>query len=564
MSIPENLTLKNILKDTVDRFPQRPALAFVESEPLTYQQFYEQVQLQSQNLHENGIIVGDRVAILSQNMPNWAIAFFSITSIGAVAVPILPEFRANQVHHILRHSGSKAIFISRQLKERIDEFDWNLLNCVILIDDLTLLQHPEQSYRFQEVMKEGGREFAKLKEKALKITGRIHPEVQPDDIASIIYTSGTTGHSKGVVLTHKNIIYDAWATTQIQSVTEHDRLLSILPLAHTIECTLGLVIPVLQGSVVYYLGKPPTARVMLPAMEKIKPTMMLVVPLIIEKIYKANILAKFTKKSMIRRLYKMKFFRKKLHQIAAKKLFLAFGGKLKFFGIGGAPLAPEVELFLREGKFPYAIGYGLTETSPLLAGTSPDKTRYRSAGLSLPGIELKIENPNPTTGEGEVLARGPNIMQGYYKDPERTTATFTSDGWLRTGDLGMFDKDGYLYLKGRSKNMILGPNGENIYPEEIESVINQFDFILESLVYEVEGHLVARVHLNYEELDQEFASSHFSESQVKIRIQQLLEEMREQINQQVTSFSRINKIIEQPEPFEKTPTLKIKRYLYVN
>ncbi len=563
MKTLETLTLKSVIEHSAEVFVGRQAMTMVNGEPLTYQAFFNQVQKLSAFLHDQGIITGDRVALLSENRPQWGVAYFAITTMGAVVVPILPEFRANEVNHILRHAGCKAVIISNRQLEKLDDSQFDRLNAIMMVEDFSLAPRPQGKDRLKEVVLEGSKELAKFREAALRFTGFIPPEVREDDLASIIYTSGTTGHSKGVMLTHKNIVFDALATLKIQSVTETDRLLSILPLSHAYECTLGMVIPLIAGACVYYLDKPPTARVLLPAMAQVKPTMMLTVPLVIEKIYKMQILPKFTRKAFIRALYHLKPIRRKLHRIAGKKLYASFGGALHFFGIGGAALAPEVEQFLRDAKFPYAIGYGLTETSPIIAGCSPDKTRFRSTGPVIPGVEIKIDNPHPQTGEGEILARGPIIMRGYYNDPERTVSVMTPDGWFRTGDLGVLDADGYLYIKGRLKNMILGPSGENIYPEEIETVINEFDYVLESLVFEHEHQMYARVHLNYEALDQTFGDSKLSEFQLQKHIQELLENLRTQVNQRVPNFARIKKIIEQSEPFEKTPTQKIKRFLYI-
>jgi long-chain acyl-CoA synthetase len=286
--------------------------------------------------------------------------------------------------------------------------------------------------------------------------------------------------------------------------------------------------------------------------------------LIIEKIFKTRILPQLTKNKLMRSLYRLPPMRKQLHRLAGKKLYKLFGGHLHFFGIGGASLSPEVERFLREANFPYAIGYGLTETSPLIAGTSPDKTRFRSTGPALPKIELKIVPQNAGQKDGEIWVRGENVMKGYFKDPERTQEVITSDGWLKTGDLGELDKDGYLYIKGRLKNMLLGPSGENIYPEQIESVLNESDHVLESLVFQQEGRLVARIHLNYERLDEEFHINKLSDAQYEKKIRELLDSIRQQTNERLSTFSRIQRMIEQPEPFEKTPTQKIKRYLYIN
>ena len=560
----EKMTFKHVLKNSVEKYGERPALSMVNGEPITYRQLGEKVHTLSTILADRGIKAGDRVAILSENMPNWGIAYFAITTMGAIAVPILPDFHANEVLHILRHSEAKAIFISEKQYNKLEEARIEGLKTLFILDNFSLIPPETTMDKLNEIIIEGQREFTKIKESAMKIAGREFAKVREDDIASFIYTSGTTGHSKAVMLTHKNFVFDALETLKIQHVSQEDRLLSVLPLSHCYEFTIGFLIPLIQGAAVYYLDKPPVAKVLLPAMQKVKPTMMLTVPLIMEKLFKTKVLPQFTSSSVTRFFYNLSFFRIKLHKIAAAKIHKMFGGELRFFGIGGALLAPEVEQFMREGNFPYAIGYGLTETSPLIAGSSPDVTKFRSTGIILPGIEVKIDQPNPETGEGEICVRGANVMKGYFKDPERTARVLSSDGWFRTGDLGMMDKDGYLYIKGRMNSMIVGPSGENIYPEEIESIINRSDYVLESIVYQDNGQLIARIHLNYELLDKELASSKLSETQISQHIKKKLEEIRRQVNANVSAFSRINKVIEQTEPFEKTPTKKIKRFLYTN
>ncbi len=324
------------------------------------------------------------------------------------------------------------------------------------------------------------------------------------------------------------------------------------------------MIPVLCGSSVYYLQKPPTPKTLLPAMQMVKPTVMNVVPLIIEKIYKSRIKPKLSRKGLMSGLMKIGMARKKLSRLAGKKLIEAFGGELRCMCIGGAALSAEVERFLSDAKVPYAIGYGLTETSPLLAGTKPERQRLRGIGPALPGIELMIADPDPETGEGEILAKGPNVMQEYYKAPNDTKESFTDDGWFMTGDLGMIDEDGYLFIRGRLKNVIVGSSGENIYPEEIESIINSCDYVLESLVLDVGNQLVARVHLNHESLDDEFGVKKMIESEVREKVKDILEDIRVEVNSKVSTFARLNRVIEQVEPFEKTPTQKIKRFLYLN
>lgn len=561
MSLP-NLTLKHAFENSVSKYSDRPALSFVDGTPITYQQFGEQVTTLSEILRNQGIFSNDRVAILSENMPNWGIAFFSITTMGAVAVPILPDFHANEVHHILRHSEAKAIFISEKQLTKLEDVKIDNLKTIFIIDDFSVIHTETRLYRLKKLIQEGQREYNKLREAALNRVQKRQAEITEDQTASIIYTSGTTGHSKGVILSHKNIVFDAMSTLKFQKVNEKDRLLSILPLSHSYENTIGFIIPFIQGALVYYLDKPPVPRVLLPAMQKIKPTMMLTVPLIMEKIYKSRVLPQLTKNGLLRKMHKNALLRRQLYKIAAKKILKLFGGELHFFGIGGALLAPDVELFMREGHFPYAIGYGLTETSPLIAGTSVAETRYRSTGPAIPGVEIQIHDPHPKTGEGEVWVRGENVMKGYFRDPERTQEVFVN-GWLRTGDLGTMDKDGYLYIKGRLKNVIVGSNGENIYPEEIESVLNKSDYVLESLVYEKEGLLCARVYMNYEELDNELNINKLSDTQISQKIKEIFDDLKKMVNSNVSPFSRISKIIEQQEPFEKTPTKKIKRYLYV-
>jgi long-chain acyl-CoA synthetase len=540
------LTFPAMFNQTLQKHGKSNAYAFAGEEPITWENAYRQIEALMAFLEKNGILPGDRVAILSSNMPNWAIAYFSITFMGAIVVPILPDFSTIEVANVLEHSETKAVFVSSGLINRIEGFKSENLKTVILIEDFSLFPSEEASLKFNP-------EASPSKKY----------DVKEDDLASIIYTSGTTGRSKGVMLSHKNISFNAMKGKKIQVMDETDRFLSVLPLSHTYENTLGLILPMLSGSCVNYLRKPPTPSVLLPALEIVKPTIMLTVPLIIEKIYYNKVLPTFMESKVLKLLYKIPFLRKKLNAAAGKKLKMTFGGQLKFFGIGGAKLNKAVEKFLREAKFPYAIGYGLTETSPLLAGANAENTVFESTGPSIEGIELKINNPDKKTGEGEIWARGANVMKGYYKEPEMTAEVLTRDGWFKTGDLGSLDSDNNLYIKGRLKNMIVGASGENIYPEEIESVINNFRFVAESLVIQQKGKLVAYVHLNMEELEKKYMilkqdmTEKFEEKK-----EELLDELKEYVNSHVSKFCQINKVFLQPVPFQKTATLKIKRFLY--
>ena len=540
------LTFPAIFSETVRRFGNRNSYSFVGEKPKTYIESQAEIHALTALLEKSGIKPGDKVALLSSNMPNWSSAYFSITFMGAVVVPILPDFSATEVANVLSHSGAKAIYISTSLLSRLEGFKSDELKTGILIEDFSILFSKNKSILFDP--------FAKPSKTY---------EVEEDDLAAIIYTSGTTGRSKGVMLTHKNICFNAIKGKVIQPIDENDRFLSVLPLSHTYENTLGLMLPLLGGACVYYLRKPPTPPVLIPAMAEVKPTVMLTVPLIMEKIYYNKILPAFNDKTVLKILYRISFFRKKLNAAAGKKLYKTFGGHLKFFGIGGAKLNKNVEKFLIEAKFPYAIGYGLTETSPLLAGANPGKSVYDSTGPAIEGIELIINNPDKKTGEGEIWARGPSVMKGYYKEPEMTSEVLTPDGWFKTGDLGSFDSNKNLYIRGRLKNMIVGASGENIYPEEIESVINNFRFVVESLVIQQKGKLVAYVHLNLEELEKKYQNLKDDMTrQYELKKEEVIAELQEYVNSKVNKFSKITKIFLQPVPFQKTATLKIKRFLY--
>ncbi len=583
-------TLRHILIRSGKTFADCPALSTFGEEPMTYQEMVEEVAELSTTLADEGIKIGDRVAILGDSSPNWGIAYFAIVSMGAVAVPILTEFHADAVQHILRHSESKLIFVSKRLLSKIEDSPSLAKLRILALETFEPVAFSGAMELFQDMKKASIREWRRFKEKARKEmhdmlddgdTGEEASFLQrmkakgleylnadqgagpkESDLAAIIYTSGTTGMSKGVMLSHGNIVSNVQRTLNLVTINAKDRMLSILPLSHAYECTLGLVLPLSVGAQVCYLDKPPTARAMLPALAEFKPTAVLSVPLVIEKIFKTSILPKFTASKPMRTLYAIPFIRKTLHRMAGKKLLATFGGKLKLFCIGGAPLAPEVDRFLEEARFPYAIGYGLTESAPLVSGAPTGKTRLTATGPAIPGTEIYIDDPDPKTGDGEIMTRSPSVMLGYYKDKEATEAVLSPDGWLRTGDLGHFDSNGYLYIRGRIKNMILSASGENIYPEEVESIILQSPYALECLVYMQNGRLTARVHLDATRLDQEFGIAPDAERAHKI--EKLLENLRESVNSKVSTFARLHKIIEQPEPFEKTPTQKIKRYLYVD
>jgi len=537
---PSPLTLKSIIDYSVKNFADMPSVSFVNGEPITYAELGKRINELATMLFSLGLRKEDKVALLSHNMPNWVIAYFAVVSKGLIIVPILPDFTTEEVENVLSHSEAKVLIVSERLSPRTEGLQLPLLQATILVDDFSFVS---------------GGDNVKPIAKLPKIA------VYEDDIAAIIYTSGTTGRSKGVVLTHKNIAFVGMQSYNFHPITHDDVFLSLLPLSHTYENSIGMVYPIIYGASIRYLEKPPTPAALLPALTKVRPTMMLSVPLIMEKIFKNQIQAKFSNNGLKRMIYQTPLFRILIHRIAGKKLIQTFGGRLKFFGIGGAKLDSRVERFLREARFPYAIGYGLSETAPLLAGAGELQTKIQSTGFAVPGVSLKIYEPNKK-GVGEIWAKGPNVMKGYYKNPEATQEVLTEDGWFRTGDFGRIDRHKRLYIKGRMKNTIVGASGENIYPEDIEMVLNNHHLIMESLVIEEDGFLVAKVLVDIEELEKTIE-----------HIKSVIEDRREkhllwakhftnEINVKLNKVSQLKRVDIMEKPFEKTASQKIKRFLY--
>jgi long-chain acyl-CoA synthetase len=563
--VPEEVTnLPLMLKNSAKLFQSRPSLTSVDGTAYTYEELDRASQHVAVILKSAGLGKGDNVGILAENSPHWGIAYFGTLICGATTVPILPDFRAVEVRTILEHAAVKTVFISGKLISRLNEGLPPSVEMVINTDDFQLLEINKGV-----VSEPAGTPGVLTKvdgESKISLEDKGYYEAEGEELASIIYTSGTTGRSKGVMLTHTNILSNAVQSGTVHKVVPEDRFLSVLPLAHTFECTMAMMVSLLNGAMIQYIDKAPTAAYLGPVLKKLQPTTMLTVPLIIEKIYRSTIRPKLNKSAPMRLLMKFGPTRKLLSKAACNKLMDFFGGQLRFFGVGGAPLAPDVEKFLLEGGFPYAIGYGLTETSPMVSGFNPANAVFHSVGKAMEGVTVRIDNPDPLTLEGEIVVKGSNVMKGYYKDEEKTREVFTDDGYFRTGDLGIIDEKGIIYIKGRSKNMILGANGENIYPEEIEAVINSRENVSESLVMEYKGKLTARVHLKMEVLEEQL--HHLKENasefqkQLQVKADEALEELMIHVNRHVSRNSKLQIMILQVAPFEKTATHKIKRFLY--
>jgi long-chain acyl-CoA synthetase len=500
----------------------------------TFNEFKSKCDSLSKKLTQYGIGAGDKVAILSQSMPNWSVAFFSIVPFGRIAIPILPDSSENEVTNILEHSESKVIFVSQKLASKVSEECRNKLTLMIDIETFEVLKADDDKFTCD---------------------GRATVPT-PEDIATIIYTSGTTGSAKGVVLSHRNLASNVITCYHSCKRNDKDRWLSILPMAHTLEMTLSMLYPMYCGATVYYLPKPPVPSLLTKALKIVKPTTMLTVPLIIEKVYKGSVLPTIQKSRTLS--WMNEHMNGLMCRIIGMKLKATFGGHVTFYGIGGAKLDPEVEKFLLKAKFPYAIGYGLTETSPLLGYSMNGWRTVGSFGYPVYNVQLKLHNVNPETGEGEVVAKGPNVMLGYYKDPMRTKSVFTEDGWFRTSDIAIQDEKGRFYIKGRNNNMILGPSGENIYPEEIENVINNVEGVSESIVVERDGRLVALVapQENFIRWDKE------GEDKLYEKLDAWKKKLLSITNKSVSKASQVSSVEVMKEPFEKTATQKIRRFKY--
>ena len=529
-------TLHKVFDYATTNYSKRIAYQYVDGgQKYTYAEFRTKVERLSQRLSRFGIKHGDRVAILSQNMPNWVVAFFATTAYGRIVVPMLADVSQNEVTNILTHSESKVLFISQRMMGKLSDECRKKLTLVIDIETFEFLKKDKEDFKCNGWVK----------------------DPQPDDLAAIIYTSGTTGKAKGVMLSHRNICSNLAASFKAEPAFKKDRFLSILPAAHVYEMNVSTLYSFYVGATCFTLQKPAAPAVLIPAMKKVKPTIICSVPLIIEKVVKNSVWPTIQKSRVLS--WADKHIPRVLHWFIGRRIISTFGGKLTFFGVGGAKLDPTIEQFLKECHFPYAVGYGLTETSPLVCNVMVKKPkRVGSIGVASYKVDIRLDNVNPATGEGEIVVRGDNVMLGYYKDPERTLQVLDDEGWFHTNDVACMDKDGHYYIKGRLNNTILGPSGENIYPEEIEQVINNIEGVEESLVMERDGKLVALVKFQDNALnwDQAYEDKFFEELENRKKA------VLEWVNKTVGKNSKIGEVDAMKEPFEKTATQKIRRFLY--
>lgn len=550
------LTLTQLLRQSCNQYGSRPALGMAFTTPLTYKELFQQVTALAALLAHKGLKKGDRVAILAENSPQWGICYFATQFCGAVAVPILPDFPDTDVRHILSETKAKILFTTQRQLSKIYEIQSSSLQNIISLDDVLDHDCPIQQETFSSWQKQAVKISPKKIQKKSLAT-------RPDDLASIIYTSGTSGHSKAVMLSHKNLCTNtSSAAILIPFLKKEWTFLSILPMSHTYEFTIGFLLPIFTGCRIVYAGKPPTPSILQRICATEKPHIICIVPMVMEKIYKKRVLATLEQKKLLKKLCRLSFIRKRVMTTVGKKLLAFFGGHLQLLAIGGAALNHETEHFLRQAQIPYVIGYGLTESSPLLAAGPLFSTDIPlgSTGKPIPGVKIRIADPNPSSGIGEIMAQGDNIMRGYFNDKKATKETLSSDNWLDTGDLGRIDSQGFVHIKGRSKSVIVLSSGENVYPEGIEDKINSYECVAESLVGENNNKLEARVYLDQDVIDRNVGNADQSAQQVWVS--KKLKEMQIAINSQLPPYAKLSRFVEQKDPFTKTATHKIKRYLY--
>lgn len=517
---------------------------------------YKDVARKIEKLHillaESGIKPGDKVAVCGRNSSHWGVAFLAIVTYGAVAVPILHEFKADNIHNIVNHSEARLLFVGDVVWESLNEAEMPLLEGIILMTDFTLLvcRSKQLEYAREHLNELFGKKFPRNFRREHVSYRRDNPE----ELAVINYTSGTTSFSKGVMLPYRSL----WANTQfafdVLTLKPGDRIVSMLPMAHMYGLAFEFLYEVACGCHVFFLTRMPSPKIIFQAFADVKPHIVIAVPLIIEKIIKKNVLPKLETLKM-KVLLKVSIINDKIKAAVREQMIQGFGGNFYEVIIGGAAFNQKVEKLLKSIDFPYTVGYGMTECGPIICYEDWKRFKPGSCGKAAPRMEVRIDSPDPQNIVGEILTRGDNVMLGYYKNPEATAQILDADGWLHTGDLGVMDEEGNVTIKGRSKNMLLGPSGQNIYPEEIEEKLNNLPFVAECIVIQQnDNKLVALIYPDFEDA--------YSQGMSDSDIEAAMEENRTTLNAELPAYSQISRIKIYPEEFEKTPKKSIKRFLY--
>ena len=529
-----------------------PALSDHKGVTYTYQDVARKIAKIHIIFEKTGIKKGDKIALVGRNSANWAVSFLAISSYGAVVVPILHEFKPDNIHHIVNHSEAMVLFTGDVIWENLNESLMPNVKCIISVADFSIL-HENTPFSVRDIHTKLNADYDHKYPNGITPEDIRYHRDKPEELAVINYTSGTSGFSKGVMLPFRSLNSNLLFAVDALPLEPAGKMVSILPMAHAYGAAFEFIYPISRGCHVNFLTRTPSPKIILDAFGELKPKVVLSVPLIIEKIYRKSVLEAINKPS-IKLLLKLPLIDRRICKKINEKLTSIFGGEFYEVVIGGAALNPEVERFLKKIGFRYTVGYGMTECGPIITYGAWDTNKLYSTGKAAPRMEIKIDSEDPENIVGEILVCGENVMLGYFKNEEATKAAFTPDGWLRTGDLGIIDSDGYLFIKRRSKNMILGASGQNIYPEEIEGKINNLPFVQESLVIESAGKLIALIYPDYETADKHGLTN--------LDLEKKMEENRTETNKSLPTHSQVSAIKLCPEEFEKTPKRSIKRFLY--
>lgn len=525
-----------------------PAFSDFQGSAITYGEAAQIIRQIHCYFREAGIKKGDKIALLGRNSSNWAVSFLAISGYGAISVPVLPDFNPEDIHHILNHSESVFLFAAENILDKLNREKIAAISGVVSLTDFSALSftNPEEKTRWEKCF-------------TIEFAGKSDPEnfeldeYLPDDLSIISYTSGTSGFTKGVMIPARSLLSNIIYAQEHMPLQAGDRIVSFLPMAHVFGLLFEFLFPVSVGCHVTFLSKAPTPQLIVKAFQEVKPRLILSVPMVIEKIYKKRIVPAI-EKPVVKFLLKIPGIQLLLYKKVRKSLVETFGGNFHEIVIGGAPLNKEVELFFRKIKFPFTIGYGMTECGPLISYETWTTFRPSSAGKLVDRMEVRIDSDDPYSDVGEILVKGNNVMLGYYKNEKATADAIDSEGWLHTGDLGIIDSDNFIYIRGRSKNMLLGPSGQNIYPEEMEAKLSNYPFVLECVITEREGKLVAFVYPDPEMVE--------AEKPGEEHLKEIMAENCKLVNRELPKFAQLSNIILVEKEFEKTPKRNIKRYLY--
>lgn len=548
MNISLNATFAQSFKDNWDS----PALSDYKGITIHYKDLARRIEKMHIVFEKCGVVRGDKIAICSKNQANWGVVFIAALTYGAVPVPILHEFKAGNIHHIVNHSESRILFVGDVIWESLNETEMPGLEAVILLNDFSILYAKSQSvYETRDRLNEF---FGKKFPKNFRPEHIHYYEDTPEELAMINYTSGTSGFSKGVMIPYRALISNVLFAREVHpQIKNGSNVVSMLPTAHMYGMMFEFLFEMTTGAHVHFLTRVPSPKIIMDAFAEIKPDIIISVPLVIEKIYKKK-LQPIINKTAVRMLLRLPVIDQKVEKRILTDLTAAFGGNFREIIIGGAAFNKDAEAFFKRIKFAYTVGYGMTECAPIITYAPWDQNKLYSCGKAAPRMQIMIDSADPENVPGEILVKGDNVMLGYYKNEKDTKEAFTEDGWMRTGDMGIVDSDGFLYIKGRSKSMILGPSGQNIYPEEIESIINNMPYVVESLVVDDHGSIKALIYPDFE--------SAATDGLVGASLEEKMKENITVVNEELPNYCKIAGFKIFPEEFEKTPKRSIKRYLY--